>query len=216
MEIGEDVKACDLVGMRQGEDSVVRWYKAFGGLTGKGLATIEVTNGGSGYTSDPTVTITGGGGTGAAAGVTRVAGVITAVTVSNPGSGFTSVPTIGFSGGGGTGAAATAVLTAETYTQLEALGMVLKDMKAGAFDAVWDMARINGFKTDSGQLAGLVPPDAVWLSITVPGAAQRVVPTGTGKLKQFIGRAYRVSTARNKAGDKANGIRVRIERATTL
>lgn len=74
-----------------------------GGITG-----VAVTSGGSGYTSAPTVSFTGGSGTGAAATATVVGGVVTGITVTDPGTGYTSAPTVAFSGGGGTGAAATA------------------------------------------------------------------------------------------------------------
>jgi hypothetical protein len=75
-----------------------------------GIVQIALTSGGSGYTSKPTVVISGGGGTGATATATRSgANVLTAITVTNPGSGYTSPPTISFTGGGGTGATAVAV-----------------------------------------------------------------------------------------------------------
>ncbi len=72
------------------------------------VSAITVTNQGTGYTSAPTVTLSGGGGTGATAVATVSAGKVTKVTVVNPGTGYTSAPTVAFSGGGGTGAAATA------------------------------------------------------------------------------------------------------------
>lgn len=53
-----------------------------------------VTDGGYGYTNNPSVTITGGGGSGAKATATQVDGVVTGITITNPGSGYTSVPTI--------------------------------------------------------------------------------------------------------------------------
>jgi len=68
-----------------------------------------ITTTGSGYTSDPTVSITGGGGTGATATAQRTTTTVTGVTITAQGSGFTSIPTISFSGGGGTGAVATVV-----------------------------------------------------------------------------------------------------------
>lgn len=87
---------------------------AGGSITGA-----NVTAGGSGYTSAPTVAITGGGGTGATATATVSGGAVTAVTITNPGSGYTSVPSIAFSGGGGgTGATATAVRSAEAELSL--------------------------------------------------------------------------------------------------
>jgi hypothetical protein len=70
------------------------------------LSTIFVTGGGAGYTSAPTVTLTGGGGTGATATATVVGGFVTGITITNAGSGYTSAPTVSFSGGGATTAAA--------------------------------------------------------------------------------------------------------------
>src|SRR6476661_2887696 len=65
--------------------------------------------GGTGYSTAPTVTLSGGGGTGATAHATVAAGAVTAVIVDNAGHNYTSAPTVAF-GGPGTGAAATAVL----------------------------------------------------------------------------------------------------------
>ncbi len=61
------------------------------------ITAIGVTNGGTGFTAPPIITITGGGGTGAVA-VANVnaAGVITSVTVVSGGTGYTTDPTIGF------------------------------------------------------------------------------------------------------------------------
>ena len=53
-----------------------------------------ITDGGYGYAENPTVTITGGGGTGAKATATQFNGVVTSITITNPGSGYTSTPTI--------------------------------------------------------------------------------------------------------------------------
>lgn len=77
------------------------------------IEAINVTAGGTGYTSAPTVAITGGGGTGATATAQIQDGAVTGVTITNPGSGYTSAPSVALSGGGGTGAAATAVRALE-------------------------------------------------------------------------------------------------------
>ena len=53
-----------------------------------------ITDGGYGYVENPTVTITGGGGTGAKATATQINGVVTSITINNSGSGYTSTPTI--------------------------------------------------------------------------------------------------------------------------
>jgi hypothetical protein len=77
-------------------------------------ADIQVVNGGSGYTSTPTVTIEGGGGSGATATAT-ITGPVTGIAVTNGGSGYTSAPSVGFSGGGGSGAVATATIDAQGH-----------------------------------------------------------------------------------------------------
>lgn len=79
------------------------------------VASIAITNGGSGYTSTPTVNITGGlgsGGVNAVATATLTAGVVTSITITNTGSGYTELPAVTISGGGGSGATATAVAPA--------------------------------------------------------------------------------------------------------
>lgn len=75
---------------------------------------IDITNGGSGYTSAPTVTVAAPTGPGVAVRSTASAtvenGVVTAVTILSNGSQYEVVPAVTFSGGGGADAAATAVL----------------------------------------------------------------------------------------------------------
>lgn len=93
--------------------TVVDWAEGWADGTStptavQGVSKITVTAGGTGFTTAPTVTFTGGGGTGATATAIVENGVLTEVIVSAPGTGFTTVPTIGFTGGGGTGATATA------------------------------------------------------------------------------------------------------------
>jgi hypothetical protein len=77
-----------------------------------------LTNGGSGFTSVPTVTITGGSGTGATAVATIGTPQVTAVNVINSGSQYGPAPTVVFSGGGGTGAAATAAIDPRALTSV--------------------------------------------------------------------------------------------------
>jgi len=73
------------------------------------LTGVTVTAAGTGYTSAPTVTITGGGGTGAKATATVAGGKVTKITLTNAGTGYTSPPTVAITLGGGTGAKASAV-----------------------------------------------------------------------------------------------------------
>ena len=71
---------------------------------GKGVQSITITDGGAGYTSAPTIVISGGGNpiTTATATCTVSGGEINTVTITDPGNGYTSNPTISVTGGGST------------------------------------------------------------------------------------------------------------------
>lgn len=101
-------------------DTTIKWAVGWSdgtaapGVTAAGsLDDIAITSGGSGYTSAPTVTLTGGGGSGATAVALLDDDEVVAINVTSPGSGYTSAPTVGFTGGAGTGAAATATVNLE-------------------------------------------------------------------------------------------------------
>ena len=87
------------------------------------VSDIKVTNGGSGYTSPPIVSIDAPTGPGVAipaqATATVENGAVTVVTVRSGGSQYTGVPNVTFSGGGGSSAAATAEIDAIYYDVLE-------------------------------------------------------------------------------------------------
>lgn len=72
---------------------------------------INLIAGGFGYSDPPTVTISGGGGTGAVASPILLDGVVTGIEMVSRGTGYTSVPTVTITGGGGEGALAEAVVT---------------------------------------------------------------------------------------------------------
>lgn len=85
---------------------------------------IKVTAGGNGYTSEPTVALTGGNGSGATAVASVAAGAVTSVTITSPGSGYTAPPAVTFTGGGGAGATATA-----TVKHNDAVAAQIQEMK---------------------------------------------------------------------------------------
>jgi hypothetical protein len=81
------------------------WHNtAAASIFGGKVTGINMADGGSGYTSAPNVTISGGGGIGATATATISGGKVSSITVVNSGSGYTSVPNVTISGGGGAGA----------------------------------------------------------------------------------------------------------------
>jgi len=96
-------------GLQDGVDWTSSAYSKF-------VNAIRPINTGTGYTSAPIVTITGGGGNGATAtavlGAGATAGQIVSYTVSYPGTGYTSAPTVTITGGGGFGASAVALTSA--------------------------------------------------------------------------------------------------------
>lgn len=70
--------------------------------TGYGIEEVLLTEGGDGYTnSAPTVSFTGGGGSGAVAVATVAGGFVTGIAIRNGGSGYTSAPTVVIAGAGG-------------------------------------------------------------------------------------------------------------------
>ena len=78
------------------------------------VSSITVTTAGTGYNNAPTVSITGGGGTGATATAQVFSGVITGYTITNKGTGFITTPTVTITPNAldttATGGVATAVL----------------------------------------------------------------------------------------------------------
>ena len=68
---------------------------------------VTISNGGSGYVTPPTITFSGGGGSGAAATAILTGGIVTSIQITNSGTSYTSAPTMAFSSGS---AAATVVL----------------------------------------------------------------------------------------------------------
>ncbi|AOO18150.1 structural protein [Cyanophage S-RIM12_Sn_07_0910] len=74
------------------------------------ISEVTVTEGGSGYTSSPLVSIVGGGGSGASATAIITKGVVSSILVNSGGTGYTSQPSITVVGGGGSGAEGTAAV----------------------------------------------------------------------------------------------------------
>jgi hypothetical protein len=88
------------------------------------IASLNLTNGGSGYTGTPTITLgtaNGSGGTASVSAMNFTYGPSTytvgSVTITTPGTGYTSAPSVSFSGGGGTGVAATASISVGAATE---------------------------------------------------------------------------------------------------
>lgn len=95
------------------------------------VTAITVTALGTGYTSAPAVTLTGGNGTGATAHAEIDAqGRVSRIIVDNAGSGYTGAPVVGLTGGGGSGAAATASFGSTSNPVVAALTTILIRLRA--------------------------------------------------------------------------------------
>lgn len=87
------------------------------------LTKIEITNGGSGYTTAPGITFSGGSGTGAAATAIIQNGRVVSIVITNPGSGYTSAPSVVVNSGtpptNGTLAAAVATIATQDIPAIQ-------------------------------------------------------------------------------------------------
>jgi len=125
--------------------------------------TITVNQGGSGYTSAPTVTITGSG-TGAVATASITNGIVTGISVSAEGSGYDATTTVTLTGGGGTGAHAS----------------------ANVKDATTTWARVTSlYKDGLGQDDSTGTPNGLSISGTGAVTISQVVPTGA-RVKRIV------------------------------
>jgi hypothetical protein len=95
-------------------------------LYGEGVKSIAVNAQGTGYTTASTVTISGGGGSGATAVPTITSGRITAISITSIGQKYTSAPTVTFAGPG-TGATATAIISQSADADLTAADIASKE-----------------------------------------------------------------------------------------
>lgn len=77
------------------------------------VVSITISSGGTGYTSAPTVTLTGDGTGATATAFINGSGVVDSIEITSQGSGYTSAPTVAFAGGDGSGAAAASALGAQ-------------------------------------------------------------------------------------------------------
>jgi len=151
------------------------------------VVSISMTTGGSGYTAPPTVSFTGGGGTGAV-GVAHMAGTqVESVVITNGGTGYTSSPTVTISGNASAtasvyaGAIVPASFVRSRFNDLYAfdgMGRGLRwDGSAGTMQPIGLQKPYKGpaVTIASSALAGYV--DSV--NVVSPGSGYSIAPTVT-------------------------------------
>jgi len=136
------------------------------------VAALKLTAPGSGYTSVPKVTFSGGGGSGATA-VAQVGIPVASITVTAGGTGYTSAPTVSFSGGNGSGATATAAIANGAVT-----GVTITKGGTG-YTAVPTVAFSGGGGTGAKATATLGSGPLTALIVAWPGSGYTSVPTVT-------------------------------------
>ncbi|WP_443937378.1 RagB/SusD family nutrient uptake outer membrane protein [Pedobacter sp. MW01-1-1] len=122
--------------------------RGYGILNGNVVKSIVVSNGGSGYTTVPVVTIVGGGGAGATATARISGGRVTGIYIDSPGtiangSYYTAVPTVVIAPPNTTGTTATATATITTGTEAnlqaglnkDAFQLAIRDERLREFNA---------------------------------------------------------------------------------
>ncbi len=156
------------------------------GVTIDQVGSVVITNGGSGYTAAPTVTIAAPtSGTTATATSTIANGAVIGVTITNPGSGYTSAPTVTFS-------APTSGVTALGTANLAGAINILASQHASPssklyFFVTTSYSEVAGYQPNKSVFAVVESPTAVstevqaaalfyqWL-VNKPGAANKLAP----------------------------------------
>jgi hypothetical protein len=137
---------------------------------------IDVTNGGSGYTTSPAINISGGGGTGAhATAVVAPAGSLSSLTVGEHGSGYSTLPTvtIDLPLGGGTRATAIASLTPSRVHDVQVTA------HGSGYTSVPAVIISGGNGTGAGALANLQPTSVGSITIVNDGSRYSSTPSVT-------------------------------------
>ena len=166
---------------------------------------LTITNGGAGYTTNPTITFSGGGGNGGSATITRVNEVITQITVSG-GSGYTSAPTVSITAPEGTTYdPATGILSAFVASHGLSDGTLIRlEKESFAFTCSTDgFSAVKKYPRNSGTGVNAGKPDFAY------GRILEVDSINVNRINIFIGTSSDTSTHRFVGGQSlANNIKV--------
>tara|TARA_R110001592_G_scaffold104697_1_gene294535 strand:- start:43832 stop:45241 length:1410 start_codon:yes stop_codon:yes gene_type:complete len=149
-----------------------------------GVASVDVSNGGTGYTA-ATVAFDGGGGTGAEATATIVGGIITGISITKAGYGYTAAPNVTITGDGDGFAAATATTGATANPVVAELQGIAERLRATVFadgPNTTDAAAIT-YREDWGsdRIYVIDPHAMVWDTIALSAVAQPTSSRAAGR-----------------------------------
>jgi hypothetical protein len=155
------------------------------GVTLGQVISITVSTTGSGYTTIPAITFTGGAGSGAAATVNITGTSIASTTIGTAGSYTNVAPTISFTGGGGgTGVVATATLTATTVANVTVTN------NGNGYTSLPSITFTGGGGSAAVATAVLTSTSVASITLTTAGTGYTVSPTIS-----FTGGGTAVATA---------------------
>ena len=158
------------------------------------VRSITLTNGGSGYTTIPTVVFTGANTTIATATANLTPTTIASITVTAGGTGFTSAPTVVFTGGGGSGATATAAFSGGAVTTITITN------GGSGYTSVPTISFTEGGGSGATATAVLTPTSVASLTLGGGGTGYTASPTisftggGTGTGATATASAYKPFT----------------------
>ena len=135
------------------------------------VRSITLTNGGSGYTTIPTVVFTGANTTIATATANLTPTTIASITVTAGGTGFTSAPTVVFTGGGGSGATATAAFSGGAVTTITVTN------GGSGYTSVPTISFTGGGGSGATATAVLTPTSVASLTLGGGGSGYAAAPT---------------------------------------
>jgi fibronectin-binding autotransporter adhesin len=146
-------------------------------VSGGILTAITVTNPGFGYISAPTVTLSGGGGTGATATANiGLNGQITSINITNAGTGYTSSPTVSIEGSKG-------IYDLSILGQTTTVGQDVNINNLGSFTlgtvSNTEYSSASGLAVLGSGIVNSITPDNVVGSVTesIPGTGYTSAPT---------------------------------------
>lgn len=159
-----------------------------------GISSVAVSTGGTGYTAEPKVTISGGSGFDAMATAIVTAGTVSGITVTNPGYGYLSAPTVTITSGSGATAIAilepapvgTITLTnngGDTYTMIPNVTITSQGVGASAGQAY--MRVVSATKVNSG--VGYRAGDVVLIAGGAGSTGATIQVLSVGSIGEIVG-----------------------------
>ncbi len=138
---------------------------------------VNLGSGGTGYSLTPTITFTGGGGTGAQATAVVTSGVITGILVTDPGSNYTSAPTATITDTTGTGASVSSVTVNPKCFGCIASVTVAGGASGSGYTSAPSVSFVGGGGSGATATATISGGKVTGVNVTNPGSGYTSAPS---------------------------------------